>query len=159
MQEYPQLLAELGQPAPPPGTPPQLQTADNFETMGMASYEHIFSSNALLDVRGMGPRQLQRLLFQSVFVADLVTQHNDFREGYFNASLAVHHDRQEWKVGIESDNIFLHEDYRDMITANPNYPGYPFDPGTETPFTSSATGRIWSKGLSCRISFTSATGR
>jgi len=37
----------------PPGTIPQLETADNFETMGIASYQHIFSPNILADVRGM----------------------------------------------------------------------------------------------------------
>ena len=35
----------------------------------------------------------------------------------------------------ESDSIFLHENYSDIITANPNYPvSYPFDPGTVTTF-------------------------
>src|SRR5580704_1652291 len=54
LQQDPQLIATLGgQPPPPPGTPPQLQTADNFETMGVASYQHIFSPNALFDIRGM----------------------------------------------------------------------------------------------------------
>src|ERR1035438_251594 len=31
----------------------QLQNADNFETMGTASYQHIFSSNVVADLRGM----------------------------------------------------------------------------------------------------------
>src|SRR5215472_16096159 len=31
----------------------QLQTADNFETMGIASYQHTFSPNVLADLRGM----------------------------------------------------------------------------------------------------------
>ena len=31
----------------------QLQTGDNFETMGIVSYQHIFSSDMVLDVRGM----------------------------------------------------------------------------------------------------------
>jgi hypothetical protein len=36
----------------------QLQTAGNFETMGIASYQHIFSPNIVLDVWN-GPRQFQ----------------------------------------------------------------------------------------------------
>src|SRR6202000_2587030 len=31
----------------------QRQTADNIETMGIASYDHIFSSHTLADFRGM----------------------------------------------------------------------------------------------------------
>jgi hypothetical protein len=33
--------------------PGQRQTADNLETMGIASYQHAFSSHALVDFRGM----------------------------------------------------------------------------------------------------------
>ncbi len=57
-------------------------------------------------------------------------QRNSFTEGYFNGSIAIHHGRHEWKVGAESDNIFLHERYADVIT-NPSY----FDPGTPTTFS------------------------
>ncbi len=49
--------------------------------------------------------------------------------------VSIHHGHQEWKAGIESDNLFLHESYSDIITAYPNYPvSYPFDPGTVTTF-------------------------
>jgi hypothetical protein len=134
VQQDPQLLGELGQPAPPPGTPPQLQTADNFETLGIASYRHIFSSNVLLDVRGMVRDNSNDFYSNPSSWPIIVFQRNDFREGYFNTSMSIHHGRHEWKAGLESDNIFLHENYRDSITANPNYPGYPFDPGTHNMF-------------------------
>src|ERR1039457_6104438 len=49
VQQYP----ELRTPQPPAGTLPQLQTADNSETMGIVSYQHIFSSNFLADLRAM----------------------------------------------------------------------------------------------------------
>jgi hypothetical protein len=39
----------------------------------------------------------------------IATQHNYFNDIYFNGSVAIHHGRNEWKVGVESDNIFLHE--------------------------------------------------
>lgn len=134
VQQDPQLLAELGQPAPPPGTPPQLQTADNFETMGIASYQHIFSSNVLLDVRGMVRDNSNDFYSNPYSWPIIVFQHNDFREGYFNTSISIHHGHHEWKAGLESDNIYLHENYSDIITANPDYPDYPFDPGTQSPF-------------------------
>ncbi len=136
VQEDPQLLPELGggQTAPAPGTPPQLQTADNFETMGIASYRHIFSPNLLLDVRGMVRDNSNDFYSNPYSWPIIVFQHNYFKEGYFNSSLSLHHGHQEWKAGIESDNLFLHENYSDLITANPNYGDYPFDPGTASTF-------------------------
>ena len=123
------------EPAPPPGTPAQLQTADNFETMGSASYQHIFSPNFLLDVRGMGRDNSNDFYSNPYSWPIIVFQHNNFREAYFNSSVSIHNGHQEWKAGIESDNLFLHESYSDIITANPNYPNsYPFDPGTVTTF-------------------------
>lgn len=135
VQENPQLLAELGQPAPPPGTPPQLQTAGNFETMGTASYQHFFSSNLLLDMRSMIRDNTNNFNSSPYSWPILVFQNNEFEEGYFNSSVSFHHGHHEWKAGIESDNIFLHENYSDIITANPNYASYPFDPGTATTFS------------------------
>ena len=73
-------------------------------------------------------------------------QHNDFKEGYFNGSLSVHHGRHEWKAGVESDATFLHENFSDTIphcaSSNPNPLGSPqcpivvgiFDVGTPTSF-------------------------
>jgi hypothetical protein len=102
--------------------------------MGIASYQHIFSSNFLLDVRGMVRDNSNDFYSNATSWPIIVFQHNGFREGYFNTSIAIHHGYHEWKIGLESDNIFLHENYSDSITANPNYPDYPFDPDTKTPF-------------------------
>src|ERR1700733_8084692 len=149
VQENPQLLPDVCppgytpgtcQPAPPPGTPSQLQTADNFETMGSASYQHIFSPNLLIDVRGMGRDNSNDFYSNPYSWPIVVFQHNDFKEAYFNTSISVHRGHQEWKAGIETDNIFLHENYSDIITANPNYSAsYPFDPGTATTFAFAGT--------------------
>jgi len=46
----------------------------------------------------------------------------------------IHYGRQEWKAGLESDNLFLHENFSDLITANPGDPLYPFDPSTPSSF-------------------------
>jgi TonB-dependent Receptor Plug Domain len=134
VQEGPQLLATLGQPPPAPGTQPQLQTADNFETMGSASYHHIFSPNLLADVRGMVRENSNDFYSNPYSWPIIIFQHNDFKEGYFNSSVSIHHGVQEWKAGVESDNIFLRENYSDIITANPSYPDYPFDAGTVATF-------------------------
>ena len=135
IQEDPQLQT----PAPPAGTPPQLQTGDNFETIGIVSYQHIFSSNVLADFRGM-VRDNSNDLYSNQFSWPLIAfQKNDFKEGYFNADVSVHHGHQEWKAGIESDNLFLHENFSDIITANPNDPYYPFDTGTPVSFAFSGS--------------------
>jgi hypothetical protein len=87
----------------------QLQTGDNFETMGTVSYQHIFSSDTIAALRGMARDNSLDFYSNDASWPLLATQHNDFKEIYFNGSLSVHHGRQEWKTGVESDNIFLHE--------------------------------------------------
>ena len=57
-------------------------------------------------------------------------QRNHFSEGYFKASVSIHHHIQEWKIGVESDNTFLHERFADVIT-DPSQ----FDPGTPPKFS------------------------
>ena len=53
-----------------------------------------------------------------------------FTEGYFKGTISIHRGKQEWKFGVESDNIFLHEQFADVIT-DPSQ----FDPGTPTTFS------------------------
>ncbi len=134
VQEFPQLLVELGQPAPPAGTPGQLQTAGNFETMVAATYQHIFSLDFLVDVRDMARSDTNDFNSNPFSWPIVVFQQNAFKEEYFSSSIAVLTGRNEWKAGVEADNVFLHENYSDSITANSGYPGYPFDPGTATSF-------------------------
>jgi len=89
----------------------QLQTSDNFETMGSLSYQHIFSSNAIGVVRGMARDNSNDFYSNPASWPLIATQHNDFKEIYFNGSVSIHHGRQEWKAGVESDAIFLHENF------------------------------------------------
>jgi hypothetical protein len=130
IQQFPQLQ----NPAPPAGTPPQRQTADNFETMGIVSYQHVFSSNVLANLRGMVRENSDNLNSNDFSWPIRAFLHNSFNEGYFNGTISVHHGNQEWKAGVESDVMFLHENFRDVITANPNDPNNPFDPATPTAF-------------------------
>ncbi len=108
----------------------QLQNADNFETMGIVSYQHIFSANVVADFRGM-VRDNSNDLYSNPYSTPVIAfQHNYFREGYFKGSVSVHHGRQEWKAGIESDSTFLHENFSDQITDFTQ-----FDPGTPATFS------------------------
>jgi len=127
IQQFPQLQD-------PPGTMPQLQTADHFETLGIASYQHMFSPNVLANFRGMVRDNSDDLNSNTGPWPIAGSLHNDFKEGYFNAAVAIHHGQNEWKAGIESDNLFLHENFSDVITVNPNDPNNPFDPGTPATF-------------------------
>ena len=110
----------LGCPSGPAGEPPvdcvfipggQLQTGDNFETMGSVSYQHIFSSDAIGVLRGMSRDNSNDFYSNPSSWPLIATQHNDFKEIYFNGSVSVHYGRQEWKAGIESDATFLHENF------------------------------------------------
>ncbi len=108
----------------------QLQTADNFETMGMISYSHIFSSNVVGDLHGMVRDDSSDLDSNPFSTPIIAFQHNSFREGYFKGTISIHHGNQEWKAGVESDAMFLNENFSDVIT-NPSY----FDPGTPATFS------------------------
>jgi hypothetical protein len=112
----------------------QRQTADNIETMGIASYEHIFSARTLADVRGMVRDNANDFRSNAQSTPIEVFQNNRFREGYFKAGLTANRGRQEWKFGVESDNSFLHENFRYFIT-DPTQ----FDPDTPGTFSFAAT--------------------
>jgi hypothetical protein len=107
----------------------QHQTGDNFETMGIVSYQHIFSSDAIGWLRGMVRDNSNDLFSNPLSTPVIAFQNNDFKEGYFTGSVAIHHGRHEWKAGVESDVLFLHENFRDVIT-DPTR----FDAGTPTTF-------------------------
>jgi hypothetical protein len=94
----------------------QRQTADNLETMGIATYQHTFSSQALADFRGMVRDNASGFNSNPNSTPIEVFQQNSFREGYFKATATIDHDRHEWKFGIESDNTFLNENFRYHIT-------------------------------------------
>jgi outer membrane cobalamin receptor len=107
----------------------QRQTADNFETMGIVSYEHIFSPEVVTNLRGMVRDDSNDLFSNVASTPVLAFQRNEFKEGYFKGTISVDHGRQEWKAGVESDNLFLRENFSDVIT----HP-VQFDPGTPLAF-------------------------
>ena len=108
----------------------QLQTADNFETMGTISYQHTFSSHAVADLRGMVRDNANDFYSNANSTPIQIFQHNWFREGYFKGMVTTDHGRHEVKVGVESDNIFLNENFAYHIT-DPSQ----FDPSTPINFS------------------------
>ena len=94
----------------------QLQTGANFETIGTARYQHIFSANALVAITGMVRDTASTLDSNDNSTPIIATQRNDFREGYLKATFSFHRGRQEFKAGLESDSTFLHEHFAYDIT-------------------------------------------
>ncbi len=94
----------------------QRQTADNIETMGSASYQHTFSSQAVADFRAMVRDNANDFNSNAESTPIEVFQHNFFREGYFKGIATVDRGRNEFKFGVESDNIFLNENLSYIIT-------------------------------------------
>jgi len=107
----------------------QRQNADNFETMGTAAYEHIFSPQAIGDLRGMVRDNSNDFYSNPASTPIESFQHNWFREGYFKATATLDRGRNEWKAGVESDNIFLNEKFNYIITDATQ-----FDPGSPATF-------------------------
>ena len=107
----------------------QRQNADNFETMGTASYQHSFSSNATSDLRGMVRDSSNDFYSNPESTPIEVSQHNFFHEGYFKGSVTFNRGRNEWKAGVESDALFLNEHLNYVIT-DPTQ----FDPGSPLTF-------------------------
>ena len=93
----------------------QRQDADNLETMGTAIYQHIFSANAIGWLRGMVRQKQKDLTSNPAAWPIIASQHNEFKQVYFSGSFSIHRGRQDWKFGVESDNIFLQENFSDRI--------------------------------------------
>ncbi|MGA8556997.1 MAG: TonB-dependent receptor [Candidatus Acidiferrales bacterium] len=108
----------------------QLQTADNFETMGIISYQHTFSSSVVANLRGMVRDNANDFYSNADSTPIEILQHNWFREGYFKGSVTISHGRHEIKAGVESDNIFLNENFHYNITDDTQY-----DPSTPLTFS------------------------
>lgn len=112
----------------------QLQTADNIETMGIVSYQHTFSTDMLADLRGMVRDNANDFYSNFNSTPIQILQHNSFREGYFAGSVTINDGGHEIKAGMESDNLFLRENFNYNIT-DPA----PYDP--DTPLTFSFLGQ------------------
>lgn len=108
----------------------QRQYGDNFETMGLISYQHIFSPDILSNFTGMVRNNANNLYSNEDSTPIVAFQHNYFNEDYFKGTVSIHRKNQEWKIGVESDNAFLNEEFNYRITNLDD-----FDP--DTPLTGS----------------------
>ncbi len=111
----------------------QRQTADNIETISTISYQHTFNANTVANFSGMLRNNANDFNSNADSTPIEVFQHNWFREGYVKGTLTAVRGRNEWKFGMESDNTYLNENFRFVIT-DPSQ----FDPGTPSPFSFAA---------------------
>ncbi|MGB6192122.1 MAG: TonB-dependent receptor [Terracidiphilus sp.] len=94
----------------------QIQNGDNFETMGIGSYQHILSPNSLIDLAAM-LRENSNHLYSNVNPTPIAAfQNNHFGEAYFKGTWSLHHGIHDFKAGVDSDSRFLHEDFHYVIT-------------------------------------------
>lgn len=103
----------------------QQQNGDNFETIGIVHYQHIVAPDTLFAFAGMVRDNSHDLDSNQKSTPIIAFQHNSFREGYFNGTLSLNRGRHQFKLGVESDNTWLHEHFQYLIT-DPDY----FDPNT-----------------------------
>jgi len=108
----------------------QVQHRDNFETLAMASYQHVFSQSLVGDARVMLRSDSDHLGSNPQSTPIIAFQDRGFREQYVKADLAYHRAKQELKIGVEGDFSQLRENFSDGIT-DPTQ----FDPGTPLSFT------------------------
>src|SRR6266404_3928726 len=114
----------------------QRQDRANLETMGILSYQHIFSPNALGDLRLMVRDASDTLASNPLSTPIIAFQDRGFREEYFKGSVSAHHGKHEWKAGVEADFTAIHESFRDVITDASQ-----FGPGTPGSFRFAGNGR------------------
>lgn len=98
------------------GPPCQRQNANVFEEMAAGTYRHLFSPRVVGDVRAMGRSNSNHFYSNPLSTPIILFQHNWFTEFYFKGMLTIDHGRHEWKAGVESDNTWLHENFKYIIT-------------------------------------------
>jgi hypothetical protein len=114
----------------------QRQDRNNKETMAILSYQHIFSTNMLVQVHAMIRQDSEGFWSNPLSTPIIASQQRGFREEYLKATVAVHRGIQEWKAAVEADFTPLHEAFSDTITDFTQ-----FDVGTPGSFTFSGKGR------------------
>jgi hypothetical protein len=114
----------------------QREDRTNLESMGILSYQHIFTPNVLGDLRLMVRDDSDTLTSNPFSTPIIAFQDRGFREEYFKGTISAHHGRHEWKAGVEADFTSIQERFSDVIT-DPTQ----FGPGTPGSFRFAGDGR------------------
>jgi hypothetical protein len=107
----------------------QRQDRNSHQTMGILSYQHIFSPRVLGDFRGMVRDISASLRSNGLATPIIAAQSRGLREGYLKGSLTIHRGIHELKAGVEADFGSVRENF-DYVLADPGR----FDPSTPPAF-------------------------
>lgn len=107
----------------------QRQDLANAETSGQVFFQHPISPDLFLNLSGSVRDASATLRSNAAATPVIVSQDRGYREGYLRADLAGHHERHDWKTGI--DGIF--SPVREALQYTITNPGL-FDPGTQLKF-------------------------
>jgi outer membrane cobalamin receptor len=107
----------------------QRQDRSSDETIGILSYQHVFSSDVLGDFRLMSRDDASGLASNAASTPIIAGQQRSFRELYVKGNVSVHHGIHEIKAGADMDYGSIHERFGYVITDFSQ-----FDPGTQPTF-------------------------
>ncbi len=107
----------------------QRQDRNSHETIGIFSYQHVFSSNVLADFRLMSRDDSSGLSSNQLSTPVITGQQRSFRELYVKGNISIHHGIHEIKAGADMDYASIHEQFDYAITDFSQ-----FDPGTSPTF-------------------------
>jgi len=113
----------------------QRQDRNTDETIGIFSYQHIFSANTLGDFRVMSRDDSSGLVSNDQSTPIIAGQQRSVREVYAKGNLSIHHGRHEIKAGADLDYGSIHEQFNYAITDFSQ-----FDPDTPATFNFSGHG-------------------
>jgi outer membrane receptor for Fe3+-dicitrate len=107
----------------------QRQDRNTDETIGIFSYQHIFSENTLGDFRVMARDDSSGLVSDDQSTPIIAGQQRSFREVYAKGNISIHHGRNEIKAGADLDYGSIRERFNYAITDFSQ-----FDPDTPATF-------------------------
>jgi len=107
----------------------QRQDRSSNETIGILSYQHVFSSNVLGDFRLMSRDDSSALSSNPQSTPIIAGQQRSVREVYAKGSISIHHGLHEIKAGADMDYGSIHEQFNYAITDFSQ-----FDPDTPPQF-------------------------
>jgi hypothetical protein len=113
----------------------QIQHRDDFETIGIVSYQHILSEHLLADLHLMMRTNTVGLNSNPQSTPIIAFQDRGFGEEYLKGTASYHRGRHEFKAGFEGDFTHLRENFSDIITDLSQ-----FDLGTPPTFQFSGRG-------------------
>lgn len=107
----------------------QRQDRSSNETIGILSYQHVFSSNVLGDFRLMSRDDSSGLSSNPQSTPIIAGQQRSVREVYAKGNISIHHGIHEIKAGADMDYGSIHEQFNYAITDFSQ-----FDPDTPPTF-------------------------